>query len=157
MSGSKSKINRLTSASLDLGNCLRFLQGLSDQTYGSVAYEALLISAIVLYIRPFSENEKKGSPSPSDSRVPETVLANLDAEESLLHERLKELRNKAIAHAEWSYHPTGVTDNRVIRAMPFSIWKHFQSKSEVTKFDNLAQKIRREIQNAQANALRELP
>ena len=157
MNGSKSRINRLTSASLDLENCLRFLQGMSDQTYGSVAYEALLISAIVFYIRPFSENEKKGSPSPSDSRVPETVLEILDTEESKLHEHLKELRNKAIAHAEWRYHPTGVTDNRVIQAMPFSIWKHFQGKKDVTNFSNLVQKVRHEIQNAQANALRELP
>jgi hypothetical protein len=157
MNGPKSKINRLTSASLDLENCLRFLKGMGEQNYGCVAYEALLISAIVFYIRPFSENEKKDSPSPSDSRVPGIVLANLDAEEITLHEHLKELRNKAIAHAEWKYHPTGVTDNGVIQAMPFSIWKHFQGKNDAAKFFNLAQKVHRDIQNTQANALHELP
>ena len=153
----KSKINRLTSASLDLENCMRFLEELEDHKYGSTAYEALLISAIVFYIRPFSENEKRSSTAPSDSKVPEEVLSGLSADELDLHKKLKELRNKAIAHAEWKYHPTGVTGNRVIQAMPFSIWQHFVGSKNILAFRNLARKICHRIQNAQANALHELP
>lgn len=157
MSDSKSRINRLTSASLDLENCLRFLDELESHQYGTTVYEALLISAIVFYIRPFSENEKKQSTSPSDPRVPEEVLANLSEDKLDLHKRLKELRNKAIAHAEWTFHPTGVTENKIIQAMPFSIWKHFPGSEDILIFQTLARTVRSGIQNAQANALRELP
>lgn len=153
----KSKINRLTSASLDLESCMRFLDELKNQQYGNTAYEALLISAIVFYIRPFSENEKKSSTAPSAPRVSEDVLNGLSADELVLHKKLKELRNKAIAHAEWKYHPTGVTDNMVIRAMPFSIWQHFVDSENILAFHNLAYKVRSEVQTAQANALHELP
>ncbi|WP_257311305.1 hypothetical protein [Geothrix fuzhouensis] len=130
---------------------------MSEHAYSSEAYEALLISAIIFYIRPFSGNEKKGSPSPSESRVPNTVLASLDTNELRLHRHLKTLRNKAIAHAEWRYHPTGVTDTLVIQAMPFSIWKCFRGTDDITNFSNLVHKVHREIQNAQANMLHELP
>jgi len=157
MSDPRNRINRLTSASLDLKNCLRFLDELGSQQYGNTVYEALLIAAIVLYIRPFSKNEKEQSTSPSDPRVPEEVLANLTVGELDLHERLKGLRNKAIAHAEWTFHPTGVTETRVILAMPFSIWKHFHGSGDILAFQNLARTVRREIQNSQANALHELP
>jgi len=46
---SKKRVNRLTSASLDLEKSIKFLDELSSQTYGSTAYEALLISAIIFY------------------------------------------------------------------------------------------------------------
>ena len=157
MSDSKSRINRLTSASLDLESCLIFLDELGSQQYGTTVYEALLISAIVFYIRPFSQNEKKQSTSPSDPRVPEEVLANLSEDELDLHKRLQELRNKAIAHAEWTFHPTGVAENKVIQAMPFSIWKHFPGSGAISAFQILARTVRCEIQKAQANALHELP
>jgi len=136
---------------------MRFLEESGGQKYGTTAYEALLISAIVFYVRPFSENEKRSSTSPSDPRVPEEVLSDLSRDELDLHERLKRLRNKTIAHAEWKYHPTGVTENRVIQTMPFSIWKHFVGSEDILAFYNLARKVRRGIQNAQANALHELP
>jgi hypothetical protein len=157
MSNSKSKINRLTSASLDLEKCLRFLDELGSQQYGTLIYEALLISAIVFYIRPFSQNETKHSTSPSDPKVSEEVLANLSEDKLCLHKRLKELRNKAIAHAEWTFHPTGVTENKVIEANPFSIWRHFSDSGDILAFQILARTVRCKIQNAQANTLHELP
>jgi len=136
---------------------VRFLDSAGEQTYGTTVYEALLISAIVYYIRPFSENEKRSSLSPSDPRVSDGVLAALSQDEKALHEQLQELRNKAIAHAEWKFHPTGVSQSKVIKASPFSIWKYFRGPSEILAFRELASKVRREIQNAQANALRNLP
>ena len=154
---SKKRINRLTSASLDLENSIRFLDELSSQRYGSTAYEALLISAIIFYSRPFSGNERKDSPHPSESRVPDDVLSGLLEEERKLHEEVVTLRNKALAHAEWNYHPTGVTNSSIIQAMPFSIWRHFQRSVAVAKLKNLASKVRSFIQNEQANELHKLP
>lgn len=157
VSDSKHTINRLTSASLDLEGCVRFLDALEEQKYGTTAYEALLISAVVFYVRPFSENEKKSSTSPSDPRVPDAVLTGLSESERKLHEELRILRNKAIAHAEWILHPTGVSSSKVIKALPFSIWKWFPSSSEISAFRDVALKVRHAVQNAQANALHNLP
>lgn len=154
---SKEKINRLTSATLDLENCIRFLNELLNQEYGSTAYEALVMSAIVLYARPFSRNEKNGSPYPSESCVPGAVLSGLTADEKKLHEEIITLRNKAIAHAEWSHHPTGVTDSRIIQAVPFSIWLNFEGSREIDSFKSLVSKVQSATQNEQANELHNLP
>jgi hypothetical protein len=151
---SKEMLNRLTSASLDLKNTIKFLEALSEHEYSSTAYEALLISAIIYYARPFSSNEKKDSTHPSESRVPEEVLSELLEEEIALHEKIITLRNKAVAHAEWSYHPTGVTDNGIIKARPFSIWEYFEGSAEIAKFKNLSQRVRNAVQNKQANEAR---
>jgi len=138
---------------MDLENCLRFLDELKNHTYGSTPYEALLIAAVVFYARPFSQNEKKGSLHPSEPRVPESVLSRLSQDEITFHESVVTLRNKAIAHAEWSHHPAGVSSNGIIQAMPFSIWQHFQD-NVVGQFRNLASKVRRAVQHEQANELR---
>jgi hypothetical protein len=150
-------INRLTSASLDFRNCIRFLDELDGQQYGSTLYEALLVTAIIFYSRPFSTNEEKLSTSPSDPRVPKEVLADLTEIELKLHKRLRELRNKAIAHAEWDFHPTGVSEAKIIKAMPFSIWKHFPDTAAIRAFHKLARKVLVGIQNEQANILHVMP
>lgn len=157
MNDSQHTLNRLTSASLDLESCVRFLDALEVQTYGTTAYEALLISAVVFYARPFSENEKKSSTSPSDPRVPNAVLTDLSESERQRHEELRALRNKAIAHAEWTFHPNGVSPSKVIKALPFSIWKWFPSPSEISAFRNLVLRVRHAVQNAQAAELHNLP
>jgi hypothetical protein len=154
MQRSKERVNRLTSASLDLENCLRFLDELKNHKYGSTPYEALLVSAVIFYARPFSQNEKKGSPHPSEPRVPDSVLSGLSQNESKLHENIVTLRNKAVAHAEWSHHPTGVSDSGIIKAMPFSIWRHFQGRAELAQFSGLARKVRLAVLHEQANELR---
>jgi hypothetical protein len=66
---------------------------------------------------------------------------------------LKELRNQALAHAEWSYHPAGVTDSGIINAMPFSIWQHFRGQKELFAFKSLASKVHRAVKNVQADEL----
>lgn len=157
MPRSKERINRLTSASLDIENCLRFLDELMNHKYGSTLYEALLVSAVIFYARPFSQNEKKGSPHLSEPRVPNSVLSGLSQDESKFHENIVTLRNKAVAHAEWSHHPTGVSDSGIIKAIPFSIWRHFQGSAELAQFRGLARKVRLAVQHEQANELRNLP
>ena len=78
-------------------------------------------------------------------------------EERKLHAEVVTLRNKAVAHAEWSHHPTGVTDCGIIKAIPFSIWHYFQGSADVAKLKNLASKVRLSVQHEQANELGNLP
>lgn len=152
---STNRINRLTSAVLDLENSLRFMGALSYQEYGAITYEALLITAVIFYARPFSANEKKDSPFPSESKVPDIVLSDIVEAERHLHDKLLRLRNKAIAHAEWGHHPTGVMHNGIIKARPFSIWTHFKGNADIEEAKKLTGKVLRSVQHQQANASRE--
>ncbi len=61
MDENRKTINRLTISTHDWDDCLRFLQEISNQPYGSITYEALLIAAVIFYIRPFSGNERDKS------------------------------------------------------------------------------------------------
>ena len=114
-------INRLTISRHNFEKCLHFLGVLHAQEDRTIYDEALLLSAIIFYARPFSCNEK-GTDSPAAIRIDLTVLNNLTEEERALHTRILELRNKAVTHAEWQFHPTGVTESGVIQSMPFVIW-----------------------------------
>lgn len=116
--------NRMTISCHDFEKCMEFLAALPAQEYGTIIYEALLVAAIIFYSRPFSSNEmEKGAQA--ENKVDPAVLDSLTAEESSLHTLILKLRNKAVAHAEWKYHPTGVTSTKVIQSMPFSIWEYF--------------------------------
>lgn len=149
-------ISRLTISRHDLEQCQNFLQQLEHQRYGSVLYEALLIAAIVFYARPFSSNERNKDAN-ADSRIDEQVLDQLNNEERELHKTILTLRNQAIAHAEWTHYPTGVSKNRIIMSMPFSIWKYFQNDSEIAAFSSLVEKVLLRAHHLTADELKNLP
>lgn len=135
-----SSLNRLTISRHDFEQCLRFLDQIPNYEYGSTMYEALLISAIISYSRPFSRNEEKVNIK-ADSRIEGTVLDGLDDKEHELHTKLLNLRNKAIAHIEWANHPSGITQNGTIMSRPFSIWGSFQGANDILFFSELAKKV----------------
>ena len=145
MDESRKTINRLTISTHDWEHCLKFLQELSNHAYGSTTYEALLIAAVIFYIRPFSGNER-GKDASADSKVDDKVLEGLTDEECKLHETLLTLRMKAIAHSEWTYHPTRVHDNGIIKSMPFAIWKYFRNSADMEAFSILVAKVRLKAQ-----------
>jgi hypothetical protein len=72
---------------------------------GSLEYDALLFAAIVSYCRPFSPNEKSKL-AMATSRLRIEDFGPLTDPEKGLHERLEELRNKALAHSESELNPT---------------------------------------------------
>lgn len=148
-------INRLTISRHDLEQCQNFLQQITHQKYGSVTYEALLIAAIVFYARPFSNNERDNNAN-ADSKIKDEVLNQLTSGEHELHAKLLTLRNKAVAHAEWTYHPTGVSENGIIKSMPFSIWNHFQDSSEIAAFSSLVGKVLLRTHHLTTNKLKNL-
>ena len=135
---------------------LEFIDKLSTQEYGTIVYEALLLSAIVFYVRPFSGNER-GNDSKAESRVDLAVINQLNEEERQLHERLLDLRNKAVAHAEWTFHPTGVTESKIIQSMPFSIWKDFRGRPEIDAFSSLVEKVLLRAHHVTGDKLRAIP
>jgi len=152
----KKGLNRLTISRHDFDKCLKLLYNLPNQEYGSIVYEALLLSAIIFYARPFSCNEKRND-SKAESRVDLAVIDQLNEDERQLHDRLLELRNKAVAHAEWTFHPTGVTDSKIIQSMPFSIWKDFRGKPEIEAFSRLVEKVLLRTHHVTADKLSALP
>lgn len=72
-----------------------------------IVRKALLVAAVIAYARPFTNNEKKKSPdaSPKVSFLFDHLLSD---EQQSMHNRLLTLRNKAIAHSEFSRNPVSL-------------------------------------------------
>ncbi|CAG1066776.1 hypothetical protein BAC1_02409 [uncultured bacterium] len=158
----KKTINRLTISRRDLEQCQKFLDEIKKTFYGSITYEALLISAIIAYARPFSNNEHNKKPS-ADSSIDNSVLEKLTSKEIELHNKLIILRNKAIAHSESTYdskteqvyHPAAVSGAGFIVSRPFPLWNYFTpSNAEIIDFLNLVQKILKYAEDLTCNQLR---
>lgn len=127
-------IHRLTISRCDWDKCLQLLTELNSHQYASLAYEALLIASIILYARPFTNNEK-GRAVRAIARVDSTVLENLTQEQVGIHKKILELRNQTIAHMESIRHPVLVSGSIII-SNPFSIWLFFKP-AHVQDFKNL--------------------
>ena len=71
------------------------------------AQDAILIAAIVVYARPFTTSFSNGEAA---KKLSPDNLALFDGLEDLqsLHEKVISLRNQAVAHADWSFHPTAL-------------------------------------------------
>ena len=95
--------SRLRTSRRDFEKAIRFIDVALTHAIHTEVYEALLLAAVVSYARPFSRNER-AKPPPSDPRLAVEEKALLGADFPL-HERLLEIRNKAIAHAESEYYP----------------------------------------------------
>lgn len=148
------ELNRLTIARGDLEQALRFLKRAAELAPTGVEYEALVMTAIILYARPFSRNERDPEAMATE-RVPDSVMSEYTEEERKLHERLIEVRNKAIAHAEWNNYPTSVSwDTRVIKSRRYSIYPEFIT---VDSFTTLATKLERRLNNMRADRVRQEP
>lgn len=142
------ELNRLTIARGDIEQALRFLKKAGDMGPTSDEYKALVMTAIILYARPFSKNEVVPQAKAAKC-VSSEVSDEYTEEERVLHDRLLEVRNKAIAHAEWNNYPTSVSwDTRVIKSRRYSIYPEFIT---VKSFAALAAKLERRLQNMRAD------
>lgn len=87
--------------------------------------KALLVAAIIAYVRPFTNNEKGKSPeaSPKVTLLHDSLLSD---EQQDMHRHLMTLRNKAIAHSEVSRNPVSLgevqQDGFSFKAEPFQIF-----------------------------------
>lgn len=139
MSHVDKELNRYTISVHGYEMCKKILADLHLLEYGSVLYEAALSFAIVLYARPFSENQKNIARAAPRVKS-KNLLKAMDTYEKELHEKLVHLRNCALAHAEWQSHPTSISKSGVISTMPFSIVKEV-ADSEVLLFAKLVDKL----------------
>jgi hypothetical protein len=116
-------LNRLSISVRDFELALEYAKEALRCDFSDRAIEALTFAALVCYYRPFTRNERqtKSSASPSISISDFPQLTETDLE---LHEKCKELRNKALAHSEFKMYPTRMSmrgDRAVIVSRPFAL------------------------------------
>jgi hypothetical protein len=96
-----------------------FIKAAREQVVGAIAYEGLLLSAIVWYARPFSNNEMPNEKHPkTDPKVVLDLPQILGADKDF-HSKIVRLRNKAVAHAEFEHYPVDpIPDAESAKIMP---------------------------------------
>lgn len=118
---SDEELNRYSIAVRDFESAKKYLCATKNHPCSSLEYEALLFAAIVSYYRPFSPNEKSKSPK-AKSQLRIEDFGSLDDSRKELHEKCKELRNKALAHSEFIFNPTKFnSETGVFSSRPFSL------------------------------------
>ena len=141
----KKELYRLNISRHDIKQALDFLQAATKHDSSSTEYEGLIVSAIIFYARPFSNNEKNPAAN-ALSRVPESVIEGFLPNDLVLHKRLIDRRNKAIAHAEWNEFPTIVDEEtKALSITRYSIFPEFLDplplialvRTLMTRLDNM--------------------
>lgn len=101
------QFNRVYISVKDMDQSVEFATA-AERVSDPIVQRALLTATIVSYARPFSANRTH----PSAVVQPPSVLGNLTEEERTLHERLCEIRNKAIAHSDFEMNPSRPVEYR---------------------------------------------
>ena len=115
------QFNRYSIAYFNFEKAEAFAKEAESHHQSTLAFEALVFAAIVSYYRPFSPNEKDPL-APAESQLRIEDIVDLSPEEQELHNRCKTLRNKALAHSEFSFNPTRLDPySRVVASRPFSL------------------------------------
>ena len=147
--------NRLSISVRDFEQSMRFLREL-PALYGAdieickdTVRESLVLSAIISYARPFSRNEKDEA-AKADPKITGDVLEDLSAQERTLHDKIMNLRNKAVAHSEFAFNPTKLTEEGVFVGRQFSIWTEL-SEEEMGQLRQLANKVMDRANHLRAN------
>lgn len=135
----EAKFNRFSISLKDFEKAEAFLVESKNHQNGCLIHEALVSSAIICYFRPFTNNEKNPN-SAAAAKLELSDFSPLSPDELLIHEACKELRNKALAHAEIKHHPTQLDrETSVISSAIFSL------VGKAPDLDALAELIRKFI------------
>ena len=146
----KKELYRLNIGKWDIDKSISMLNAALKYDPTMIEYEALVGSAIILYARPFSANEKKDN-AKADIRIPERIIDRYSSEERELHERILNRRNKAIAHAEWNEYQVDVDlETRGVSSQRYSIYPEFLN---IKPFHALAKKLLERLKNDIADHL----
>jgi hypothetical protein len=84
----------------DFTQAIEFIKEAQKHQFKSLIHEALLVSAIIYYARPFSGNELDKN-ALSNARIEKELWDFEDPDEQAFHDRIILLRNKVLAHAEY--------------------------------------------------------
>lgn len=144
----EAKFNRFSISLTDFEKAKSFLDEAKSHSFGGLVHEALIFAAIVCYYRPFSPNEREGN-SAAASQLTLADFSPLSPDELIIHERCKELRNKALAHSEFKYHPTSLDiSTGVISSKLFSF---VGQVPDLRKLSDLIDKLIKQCQNKRAD------
>lgn len=136
----EAQFNRVKISARDFEEAIDYLNALRGKRVMSVR-RALLLAAIVAYCRPFTTNDKPPS-NKAVSQLPINIEKELNTKENELHSKIVIIRNKALAHSEYSHKPT-----KRIRATKtgFSTWsKPYDVLSEeidINEFAGMCRKL----------------
>lgn len=131
----KQKLHRWTISFYDFEKAKSYLSEAECSAIGGLAFEALCYMSVISYVRPFSTNEKKPVSAASSLKVDDFKLSDADL---ILHEQCMSIRNRALAHSEFTYNPTTVFDNGVMSSHQFSLQDtDIFSKEGITRFKSL--------------------
>lgn len=101
------ELNRFSISVHDFEDSQKFLSESLNYERCSILQEALLISAVIYFARPFSINEKGKQPK----AIPNLKIdwfSDITQDEMILFDELRSIRNQCLAHAEYSHYPAGV-------------------------------------------------
>ncbi|MGQ0645312.1 MAG: hypothetical protein ACT4O3_07445 [Elusimicrobiota bacterium] len=149
----ENELNRFSIAVRDFEKAISFLDEAQKNSGNPLTYEAFLISAVIHYTRPFSSNEKS-STSQASSKINISVFNDLTQDELDIHARCIDIRNKAVAHAEWEYYPTRLdAKSGVISSRSYSI---ILEQFEWGDLQRLAIKLEHQCHHLRANFARDV-
>ena len=120
---SETEFNRYSISLGDFEKAQQYICAAKKHGRASIEYEALILAAIVSYCCPFSSNETSKL-AKAQSRLCIKDFGYLTDLQKDLHKKCKKLRNKAIAHSEFKFNPTGIKQKKlkqVIVSRPFSL------------------------------------
>ena len=100
----EAQLNRTNISSKDFSEAEDFLNAYRDDLSETLR-RALLVSAVIAYVRPFSSNSG-GSKRLATGTLVGSPKSILGSEEFRLHEKILGLRNEAIAHSDYDRRPT---------------------------------------------------
>lgn len=100
----ESDFNRVNLSSKDFEEAHQYLSGYSPDL-SLVLQRALLTAAVIAYARPFTKNRGHRD-GLATARLPIAVADVLDHDKRALHNRIIDLRDRGIAHSDYSLKPT---------------------------------------------------
>ena len=142
------ELNRFSISVHDFDDSQKFLSESFKYECGSIVQEALLIAAIIYFARPFSFNERDKQPK----AIPNLKIdwfSEITQDELDLFITLIDIRNKCLAHAEYTYYPSSIDHaTGVLRGRRYSACN---SPINVQLFQSLLEKLIEQSHNKRAD------
>lgn len=131
----------------DFDRAIEFIREAQNHQPKSLIYDALLISAIIYYARPFGPNEHRKNRDPlSESSIDDTLTGFEDPNEQKLHNEIVILRNKVVAHAEYAPGKYSIDQMSVAPSGQMSIastiWRASHEWFNLHQFERIATEMR---------------
>ncbi len=146
------ELNRYSISLRDFEKALEFLSKANNHLENDLIRESLLISGLICYCRPFTSNERNKN-AQATTRLDFNSFTKMSVADHDLHKQCMLIRNKAIAHAEWSNYPTSRdTETNVICSHIYCLR---DENIDWNGLEELANKLRNQCHHLRADFLSE--